>query len=104
MALVIEHGQHRTNGGIRPFFVVDGFAVNIILIDNGPCLLEKIGIVTGLVAGRREQAAINLVAEPSTGKGNNDKSKTDDDLTSLAAASPVSVVARVAGVACSELA
>src|SRR5947209_12397019 len=41
VASIVEDAQHGTNSGIGHLLVIDGFAVNIVLIDNRPGLRSE---------------------------------------------------------------
>src|SRR5579864_3562632 len=68
MPFVVQVGEHGANSVIRHLLVIDGFTVNIVLIDDCPCLLDQVGVVARLVIRREERAGIRLVCEPAAGK------------------------------------
>ena len=99
MASIVEDAQHGTNSGIGHLLVIDGFAVNIVLIDNGPGLLEQVSVVRRLVVCREQRACIDLMTEPTPGKRDEQQSNGDSNLAELPAGIPPESPACAASIA-----
>src|SRR2546429_4754651 len=71
--------DHGTNSCIGHLLIVNVLAVDIVLVNVVPCILNKTGLGFRLIA-LVKRIAKKLVAKPATPEGNNDEGSDDEKL------------------------
>ena len=80
MSSIVQGSDHCIDSIIRHRFVVDGFAINIILVDNLPCLLNKLRVGARLIA-LVEGVSKERVSKPATKEGDYHKGSNSKKLS-----------------------